>query len=60
MVFSNYNHSHAKAVADSGKTLGEVHVGASLDFIEQDIHRERLSILWMTVPNPKHRSRFKH
>jgi len=31
------------------KQLGEVHVGVSLDFIEQDIKRERLSILWMTV-----------
>lgn len=31
------------------KQLGQVHVGVSLDFIAQDIRRERLSILWMTV-----------
>lgn len=31
------------------KQLGQVHVGVSLDFIEQDVRRERLSILWMTV-----------
>jgi adenylate cyclase len=31
------------------KQLGEVHVGVSLDFIEQDVQRERLSILWMTA-----------
>jgi len=31
------------------KLLGQVHVGVSLDFIEEDVRRERLSILWMTA-----------
>jgi adenylate cyclase len=31
------------------KQLGQVHVGVSLDFIEDDVRRERLSILWMTA-----------
>lgn len=31
------------------KQLGEVHVGVSLDFIAQDVRRERTLILWMTV-----------
>jgi adenylate cyclase len=39
----------SRPIVFKDKQLGEVHVGVSLDFIEQDIHRERLSILWMTV-----------
>ena len=31
------------------KFLGDVHVGVSIDFIEEDVRRERLSILWMTA-----------
>jgi adenylate cyclase len=39
----------SRPIIFKGKQLGEVHVGVSIDFIEQDVRRERLSILWMTL-----------
>jgi len=39
----------SRPIVFKDKQLGEVHVGVSLDFIAQDIRRERLAILWMTV-----------
>lgn len=39
----------SRPIVFKDKQLGEVHVGVSLDFIAQDIRRERTLILWMTV-----------
>jgi len=39
----------SRPIVFKDKQLGQVHVGVSLDFIEQDVRRERRSILWMTV-----------
>lgn len=39
----------SRPIVFKNKLLGEVHVGVSLDFIEQDIRRERRFILGITV-----------
>ena len=38
----------SRPIVFKDKQLGQVHVGVSLDFIEQDVRQERMSILWMT------------
>lgn len=39
----------SRPIVFKDKQLGAVHVGVSLDFIEQDVRRERMLILWVTV-----------